>query len=60
MNKKDVLTHYHRQTDFYLPIYKSELVYLLAKRYPHDVSKFKRMRKKQLYAIYINLRNREG
>ena len=44
--------------DFFIPYYKWQLVKILSKLYPEDRWKFEKMRKKQLYAIYFNIRER--
>jgi len=39
---------------------RHKLIEWLGKMYPADVVKFKRMRKAQLYAIWLNVRLRRG
>lgn len=40
----------------WLPSYRWQLIDWLTKRYPNDKAKFKRMRIKQLRAIYFSIR----
>ena len=40
----------------WIPRYKEELIQWLSARYPQDTSKFKQMNKKQLYAVYFNVK----
>jgi hypothetical protein len=44
--------------NFYIPQYRWQYVEWLLKRYP--AGKFKAMRLRQLRAIYINIRKKEG
>lgn len=46
--------------DFYIPPTKRELAAWLGRRYKGKVKGFRDMDKKQLIAIYINTRKREG
>jgi len=41
---------------FWIPQFKWQLVELLSKIYPDDKSKFKRYKKKKLYAILFSIR----
>ena len=45
--------------NFWIPRYKYELLNWLSDKYPTDRNKFKGMIKKQLYAIYYNIRRLE-
>jgi len=44
---------------YYIPKFKWELVEFLSRIYPEDKWKFNKMRKKRLYAIYYNIREKE-
>jgi len=46
--------------DFYIPKRKWELVEFLKRRYPKNGKKFERWRKKRLYAVYFQVRGKDG
>jgi len=43
-----------------LPVFKAQMVYLLARWYPADIAKFKRMGCKQLRAIICSYTRRQA
>lgn len=45
---------------FWIPKYKYQLVDILSSRYPKDREKFRKMKKKQLLAILLDIRRRDG
>jgi hypothetical protein len=46
-------------SDFYVPKFRWELISLLKLNYPEDKDKFSKMKKKQLYAIYCEMRKEQ-
>jgi hypothetical protein len=46
--------------NFYIPDKKYDLLFYLGKRYPEDITKFRKLRKTILKAIYLNIRNKEN
>ncbi len=50
----------YKLNDFYVPKTAEELRGWLTKRYPEDKAKYRKMKKKQLYAIYYNIRRNHG